>query len=64
MAIGNFIMLSMAHIEPKHICARLVQGADCIITVGCGAKRCNNFYIAVASHLLFLFNFLTDSTNG
>ncbi len=54
---GNFIMCSMAHIKPEPICTRFGQGSDLVITVGCVAKRFNNFHIAVASHLLFLFNF-------
>jgi hypothetical protein len=45
----------MAHVQAKHICPRLEQGADHFVITGSGAQSGHDLYVPKASHAIILF---------
>src|SRR6056297_526352 len=52
VALGDLVVLAVAHVEAEHVCARLMQRTDGGIVRRGGAERGHDLDIAVPSHLL------------
>ena len=62
--LAEFFVGAVAHIEPEHIRARLVQCTDRVVVTRRWPKGCDYLYIAVPSHLTCPSSFLLTLTTA